>query len=590
MKKKKKRKEEKKHRESSHGDEDEDDYDLNRYVPIVQYVVQDTINDTLSTALFPHLLPLPTKTDNLQSIDNVTTKHGPGHLYKFSTDFRPTWGKRKPVVPGDKEKDLRAEGSRVIVFFVGGVTLPEVRTALDVGVQEEREVFVGSTHIVTPTQFLEGLMELGRGDHTALTLPPLNEYVTKDIQASSTTDSVKAAQAPSHESMAPPPIAPRPVKANLPPTASDVFVSNTPVVATAPTANASVFEEHSGAENRAVLPPEVLAHSLPTSGTTASVDSGNPVASSTSGSPPDHPPSKVQSSASKVQLSVPAATVYDKPLPPIPAANFSQAEYTAPPIIKTNSPVTYQPGAYGTAPSLGATSPTATEPTTAASSGTPGGKTKQQYVQSPAPQPIERSQSQASVLSTASAPGGMAGAGAGASEKRSLFSKRDPSAAKLEVPSGNPGIASQIDMVGSNRQNVVGPAPVLAPAVIETQSEFPGMTAPGASEPPPDDSSSARVSPDSPNVPYVNPTVSSGPSWDSVAAYGRPDRHVGQLHVVVPDSPTEQKPPPSPVVPSPVSSPRPVYTQAGGTKVPRTAGKWVVAGRGSAAGREATTG
>lgn len=65
-------------------------------------------------------------------------------MYKFTSEFRPTWGRRKPVTPGvGEEKDLRAEGARVVVFFVGGVTIPEVRSVVEVGRVEGREVFVG---------------------------------------------------------------------------------------------------------------------------------------------------------------------------------------------------------------------------------------------------------------------------------------------------------------------------------------------------------------------------------------------------------------------------------------------------------------
>lgn len=52
------------------------------------------------------------------------------------------------------------QGPRVIVFVAGGMTHAEMRTAYEIGQANQRVVFIGSTHVLTPKAFLADLARL----------------------------------------------------------------------------------------------------------------------------------------------------------------------------------------------------------------------------------------------------------------------------------------------------------------------------------------------------------------------------------------------------------------------------------------------
>ncbi|KAJ3037937.1 Syntaxin-binding protein 2 [Rhizophlyctis rosea] len=570
-----------------------EEYDLNRFRPVVGSVVKDIITSTLSPTLFPHLLPPPTaEPTHSSSTVETSKKGGPGQVYKFSTEFRPTWGKRKPVVAGmEKEKDLRAAGCRVIVFFVDGVTVPEVRSVVEEGRRGGREVFVGSTHIVTPTQFVEGLMELGRAGVKGLALPSMGEYVVAEKKEKENVMPVAAA-AP----VAPPPIAPRPVVQPQP--VAQPVVAPPPVV---PPVAALSIPPRPVVPVAASQPPPIAPRPVKPD-VEPEVAAPPPTAEAASRPASTNGDARDVPAPAPVPQSTDPPTTYDKPLPPLPPAQFSQAEYTPPPVIKPAAPVAYQPGAYGAAPKLGGEEEAApVRPSVAAQGGgLPGAVPKREYVQvappgAPQPHAMERSGSSQSVLSTVSAPGGLAGGGGAGDvrpEKKSLFSKgRGASPARREDGSVSPGVGGGGGEVGGGGVST----PLTAPAALQGGTEFPGLSVPPSSHSPAPPvqppavtytqaSTEAEGSPDSPTVPYVNPPArgssagaSSNSSWDNVAAYGHPGRRGGAgLHVVVPDSPTESNGGKSPVGVKPPASPRLVYTQVGlpgattGTTTPST--------------------
>ncbi|KAJ3341869.1 hypothetical protein HDU93_003990 [Gonapodya sp. JEL0774] len=59
---------------------------------------------------------------------------------------------------GQKSKPPRVtRGPRIVIFIVGGMTMGEVRCAEEVGAKMAREIVLGSTHILSPAQFIDSL-------------------------------------------------------------------------------------------------------------------------------------------------------------------------------------------------------------------------------------------------------------------------------------------------------------------------------------------------------------------------------------------------------------------------------------------------
>ncbi|KAI9336139.1 Sec1-like protein [Obelidium mucronatum] len=90
-------------------------------------------------------------------------KPGEGVILDFkSTNFAPKWGRARPRPPADLGGDFRDNGPKTVVIVLGGLTYTEVRECYLVGIQNEREVFIGSTEMLSADSFMDVLLEFGR--------------------------------------------------------------------------------------------------------------------------------------------------------------------------------------------------------------------------------------------------------------------------------------------------------------------------------------------------------------------------------------------------------------------------------------------
>jgi len=70
---------------------------------------------------------------------------------------RPTWHK------ASSQRTNNEGRQRYIIFVAGGVTYSEIRQAYTLSQQLGKDIYIGSTHIITPESFLKDLKSLGRG-------------------------------------------------------------------------------------------------------------------------------------------------------------------------------------------------------------------------------------------------------------------------------------------------------------------------------------------------------------------------------------------------------------------------------------------
>ncbi|KAG0032959.1 vacuolar sorting protein VPS33/slp1 [Podila clonocystis] len=121
-------------------DDEEQPFDLSRYITKVKKVVEEHINGTLDATMYPYTTepPVDSATDSTKSLRKTA---------------QTTWDKKKTAV----------KGSRLMVFIAGGVTYSEIRAMHELCQSMGRDIIIGSTHIITPRQFIYSLRHLAHG-------------------------------------------------------------------------------------------------------------------------------------------------------------------------------------------------------------------------------------------------------------------------------------------------------------------------------------------------------------------------------------------------------------------------------------------
>eukprot|EP00090_Calanus_glacialis_P035781 TRINITY_DN61037_c0_g1_i1.p1 TRINITY_DN61037_c0_g1~~TRINITY_DN61037_c0_g1_i1.p1 ORF type:complete len:174 (+),score=54.28 TRINITY_DN61037_c0_g1_i1:62-523(+) len=124
--------------------EGEQTYQMSRWTPLIKDIVEDAIEDKLDNNHFPFLN---------------------GQRQGSSVKQAPTSARYGAWHKDKKEQTVAKTLPRIICFVVGGETYSEMRAAYEVTSQNNNwEIIMGGSHVITPEVFLENVKEVGGGE------------------------------------------------------------------------------------------------------------------------------------------------------------------------------------------------------------------------------------------------------------------------------------------------------------------------------------------------------------------------------------------------------------------------------------------
>jgi len=112
------------------------------------------IGGTLPTAEFPFV-----KEDSTSNTGNNNSSSAVVQSLRKGTG--PKWGQEKEKGKRKSEKNGTSSGiPKIMVFIAGGMTLSEMRSVYEIAEKHNRDIIIGSTHIITPTDYINSLRNL----------------------------------------------------------------------------------------------------------------------------------------------------------------------------------------------------------------------------------------------------------------------------------------------------------------------------------------------------------------------------------------------------------------------------------------------
>ena len=175
---------------------------LSRFDPGLKLMLEDYARGTLDQATFPFVRPELDSSNGLMGHENVSQAS--------LRSAKPTWARTRPSSLEPRQ--------RIIVFMAGGATYAESRACYEVSQSAAKDIFLATSHMVTPGLFLRQLGDLSV-DRRRLDIP--SERPTPKAPAhlfereaqSPPPSTVSQPQQPSSK------IPPQPARAPQPPTA-----------------------------------------------------------------------------------------------------------------------------------------------------------------------------------------------------------------------------------------------------------------------------------------------------------------------------------------------------------------------------------
>ncbi|KAJ1568450.1 Syntaxin-binding protein 1 [Cladochytrium tenue] len=159
---------------------------FDRFHPAIGYIIQDHILGRLHVAgtadsgLFP-FVESPEVRNKQQGRASVSRSSGQGdrgpgvvmNLRESTTLGNFRWSRARPTPVGVDH--FRFNGPRTVLFIIGGATRAEMRAIYLLSKKLQREIYLGSTHIMNPSAMVSVLEFLGRSDQAKEVAPPKSQ-------------------------------------------------------------------------------------------------------------------------------------------------------------------------------------------------------------------------------------------------------------------------------------------------------------------------------------------------------------------------------------------------------------------------------
>jgi syntaxin-binding protein 1 len=124
---------------------------IDRYVPVLKTMLEEHIHGVLDPNIFPYVKPELAPAPNDPTLSSASLRSA-----------KPTWarGKLNSIEPRQ----------RIIVFMAGGATYSEARACYEIAEHTSRDVYLVTSHMLTPGDFLQQLGSLST-DRRRLGIP-----------------------------------------------------------------------------------------------------------------------------------------------------------------------------------------------------------------------------------------------------------------------------------------------------------------------------------------------------------------------------------------------------------------------------------
>jgi syntaxin-binding protein 1 len=141
--------------------DNDSEYASQRYVPALKGIVTELVSNTLSMEDYPSVVPMPDLPSSSKSAASSARRRGKAAegSSRKKTGATSQWSRTGNSEPAAASGGNYA-GNRNLVFMVGGISYSELRVAREVMEKESRELVVGSTAFLSPSDFIDDLSSL----------------------------------------------------------------------------------------------------------------------------------------------------------------------------------------------------------------------------------------------------------------------------------------------------------------------------------------------------------------------------------------------------------------------------------------------
>ncbi|KIW33362.1 uncharacterized protein PV07_00219 [Cladophialophora immunda] len=118
---------------------------LSRFEPALRFMLEEQCQGTLDVTVFPPVKPHLNDPNSQMSVSQTSLRN----------TGKPTWAQTRSQSNKPRQ--------RIIVFVAGGATYAEARACYEVSQMAGKEVFLATTHMITPKTFLRQVSQLSAG-------------------------------------------------------------------------------------------------------------------------------------------------------------------------------------------------------------------------------------------------------------------------------------------------------------------------------------------------------------------------------------------------------------------------------------------